>query len=61
MCMSNKPTIAILEELSNLSMEDFEKELKKYEPYKEDILIYLKNKANELEFQLNLQALRQKD
>ena len=61
MCMSNKPTIAILEELSNLSMEDFEKELKKYESYKEDILIYLKNKANELEFQLNLQALRQKD
>ena len=59
--MSNKPTIAILEELSNLSMEDFEKELKKYESYKEDILIYLKNKANELEFQLNLQALRQKD
>lgn len=61
MCMSNKPTIAILEELSNLSMEDFEKELKKYESYKEDILIYLKNKANELEFQLNLQTLRQKD
>ena len=61
MCMSNKPTIAILEELSNLSMEDFEKELKKYESYKEDILIYLKNKANELEFQLNLQSLKQKD
>lgn len=61
MCMSNKPTIAILEELSNLSMEDFERELKKYEAYKEDILIYLKNKASELEFQLNLQALRQKD
>jgi hypothetical protein len=59
--MSNKPTIAILEELSNLSMEDFEKELKKYESYKEDILIYLKNKANELEFQLNLQSLKQKD
>ena len=61
MCMSNKPTIAILEELSNLSMEDFEKELKKYESYKEDILIYLKNKANELEFQLNLQSLKQKE
>jgi hypothetical protein len=57
----DKPSLRILEELSNLSMEDFQEEMKKYESYKEDILLYLKHKANELEFQLNLQNIKQKD
>lgn len=41
----DKPSLRILEELGNLSFEDFQEEMKK----------------NELEFQLKLQALKQKD
>jgi hypothetical protein len=50
----DKPSLIILEELANLKFEDFQEELKKYEFYKEDILLYLKHKANKLQMELDL-------